>query len=169
MRRSKPRRCWSGCDTSEGVFVNTEHDTTPIMVHFNGGKTNFLPVARHLARRRPPRRRRVRRDETSRPPTPPAARDEPLDDRRRDVGFLGRRRALTQLPAMRQNRYTDIDHRLDGQHPPTDASLSRARRGAPASPATQKGRHRQDSNQGRRMTRASSSVSVSSRSYQSPQ
>lgn len=38
---------------SDGVFVNTEHDTTPIMVHFNGGKTNFLPVARHLARRRP--------------------------------------------------------------------------------------------------------------------
>ena len=28
---------------SEGVFVNTEHDTTPIMVHFNGGKTNFYP------------------------------------------------------------------------------------------------------------------------------
>jgi len=41
-------------NTSEGVFVNTEHDTTPIMVHFNGGKTNFLPVARHLARRHPP-------------------------------------------------------------------------------------------------------------------
>ena len=59
---------WNGFDTSEGVFVNTEHDTTPIMVHFNGGKTNFLPVARHLARRRPPgddayveTRRRVRR------------------------------------------------------------------------------------------------------------
>ena len=41
-------------DASRGVFVNTEHNSTPSIVHFNGGKTNFLPVVHDVLRRRPP-------------------------------------------------------------------------------------------------------------------
>ena len=38
-------------DTTTGVFVNTEHNSTPPIIHFNGGKTNFLPVVRDILRR----------------------------------------------------------------------------------------------------------------------
>ena len=39
-------------DTSLGVFVNTEHNSTPPIAHFNGGKTNLLPVVREILRHR---------------------------------------------------------------------------------------------------------------------
>lgn len=51
VKYAEPERNGAYYDAARGLVVNTEHNTTPSIVHFNGGKVAFVSIARDVVRR----------------------------------------------------------------------------------------------------------------------
>ena len=50
VKYAEPETSGAYYDAARGLVVNTEHNTTPSIVHFNGGKVAFTSIARDVVR-----------------------------------------------------------------------------------------------------------------------